>query len=157
MPSAPITENSSTRNPILTNQPPNMTTNPSRSLTRNPRLLPVTPLSGILPFLPAVISKSQQNHQPLKPLFLINWVKTVSSWQRRIILTAIFVYTVVVLAIKLLTARRQPLPLPWLKPMQLQSRKRKRRKHKKAKQPSGLCTAKGLHYSFLCHYKGSPP
>ena len=53
--------------------------------------------------------------------------------------TTISVCTVVVLATRPLTARKQPPPLPRLKPMWLWSRKKKRRNHqKKAKQPSGL-------------------
>ena len=35
--------------------------------------------------------------------------------------------------------------------------KEKEEPPKKAKQPSGLCIARGLHYSFLCHYGGSLP
>ena len=158
MPLTPITGNGSARNPAPTKQPPSKTTSPSRSLKRNLRLLPVIPPSGILPLSPAVTTTSWQSHPHPQPPFPISWVKTVSYWLKNAkhVLIIIFVCNVVVLATGPLTARRWLPPLPRLKPMWLRSRKRKRRNHqKKAKQPSSLHTARGLHYSFLCHYGGS--
>ena len=106
-------------------------------------------------------STSSNNNKPAKPSTSGTSisVKMVSFQQRNIkdVLTTIFVYTVVVLAIRLLTARRQLPPLPRLKPAWLQSGKRKRRNQKKAKQPSGLHIARELFYPFLCYYGGSPP
>ena len=104
---------------------------------KKPRLLPVTPPSRILPLLPAVATTRWPNCLPPEPLFLISWVKMVSFWLRNIkdISTAIFVYTVVVLATRLLTARRQLPPLPRLNPAWLQSRERKEGTKKRLSSP----------------------
>ena len=109
--------------------------------------------------LPAVTTTSWPSHPHPQPPFLISWVNMVSFLLKNIkdTSTTIFVCTVVVLATRLLTARKWLPPLPRLKPVQLRSRKKRRRNHqKKAMQLSGLHTAWGLHYSFLCHYGGSP-
>ena len=108
-------------------------------------------------------NKSQQKSEKKPETSSSNSTKqnsfiSTSSNNVKDVSTTISVCTVVVLATRLLTIRKQLPPLPRLKPVWLWSRKNKRRNHqKKAKQPSGLCTAWGLHYSFLCYYGGSPP